>query len=180
MILNIVDKFKLLVIGACLSYASTLSAAPVDELKAAYILNFAKLTDWPIETFSSDTDPIVFCGAPADPVMDALRALGEKNINGRPARVKTLRNPTENAGCHVQFIGVKSEKWLAGERSARKRGVLLIGDADGFVDAGGIIGYFLLDGKLRFEINTENARASELVLSARLLKLARVREDAKR
>lgn len=178
MILISPTRIKSLLLSACLCLALPVSAAPVDELKAAYILNFAKLTTWPSGIFSADTEPLVFCGFAADPVMDAMRALGERSVDRRPVRVKTIKDPQANKGCHVIYYGQRrlgeSEAFFA----VRRRGLLLIGDSDGFITSGGTINYFLQGGKLRFEISADNARAAELVISARLLNLARKPEEA--
>lgn len=176
MIQSLNHRIKMLLMGVLMMSALPGYAAPVDELKAAYILNFAKLTTWPDDLFNSPSDPLVFCGFAPDPVMDALRALGERNVDGRPVRVKTLKVAKDNKGCHVVYFG-RSLSLAREAPSLQRRGLLLIGDVDGFVEQGGIINYFLQSGKLRFEINADNARSADLVLSARLLNLAKRREE---
>lgn len=105
--------------------------------------------------------------------MEALRDLGERNVDSRPIKIKTLRNPKDNSGCHVLFLSSTSSRALPELASTQRRGLLLVGESVGFLEQGGIINYFLQTGKLRFEISVENARAADLVLSARLLNLAR-------
>lgn len=165
-----------LLLGVLIFHTPTLLAAPLDELKAAYLLNFAKFTTWPSDQFSGSQDPIVFCGAANDPVMDSMRALGERRVNNRIVRIRTLKDLRDNAGCHVLYSGQQSLSVLINADGLRRRGLLLVGDAKNFLQQGGTISYFLQQGKLRFEISAENARAVDLVLSARLLSLARLRE----
>lgn len=50
--------------------------------------------------------------------------------------------------------------------------VLTVSDAPGFVQAGGMIGLKLRGGRIGFDINHGAARATGLVLSSQLLKLA--------
>lgn len=167
-----------LLVGVLFFNATPLRAAPVDELKAAYLLNFAKFTTWPSDQFSRTDDPVVFCGEANDPVMDAMRALGERRVDNRIVRIRTLKDLRDNSGCHVLYSGQLSSSTAISADRSRRRGLLLVGDAENFLQQGGTISYFLQQGKLRFEISAENARAVDLVLSARLLSLARQREDA--
>lgn len=155
---------------------SSVCAAPLDELKAAYLLNFAKFTTWPPDQFAAGNSPVVFCGVANEPVMDAMRALGERRVDNRVVRIRTLKDPRDNAGCHVLYSGQQTQPVSAHPDALRRRGLLLVGDAGNFLQQGGTISYFLQQGKLRFEISLENARAVDLVLSARLLSLARHRE----
>ena len=58
--------------------------------------------------------------------------------------------------------------------------MLTVGQAGDFIRAGGILGFFLQDGRLRFEINPEAAQRVGLRISSRLLMLAKVTGDKKR
>jgi hypothetical protein len=48
-----------------------------------------------------------------------------------------------------------------------------VGEADHFVQDGGMIGFFLDDNKVRFNINLDAAGRAKLKISARLLALAK-------
>jgi hypothetical protein len=51
--------------------------------------------------------------------------------------------------------------------------VLTVGESEDFVQAGGMIGFFLEDNKVRFEINLNATERAKLKISARLLALAK-------
>jgi hypothetical protein len=51
--------------------------------------------------------------------------------------------------------------------------VLTVGESAAFADSGGMINFLVDDNKLRFDINTESGRRAKLVMSSRLLSLAR-------
>lgn len=172
-------RFKILQIllfCALLSNALFVFAAPIDELKAAYLLNFAKFTTWPADQFRNSNEPLIFCGFSNDPVMDAMLALGERRVDNRLVRIRAIKEVKDETGCHVLYAG-RQASWPTGNGAIeRRRGLLLVGDSERLLAQGGIILYFIQSGKLRFEINAENARAADLVLSARLLSLAKKRE----
>jgi hypothetical protein len=73
----------------------------------------------------------------------------------------------------VAFLGAATpavlESWLA---ALATEPTLTVGDGDGFIDAGGMIGFVIVDETVRFEINAAAARAARLQLSSRLLALA--------
>ena len=52
--------------------------------------------------------------------------------------------------------------------------MLTVGDADNFVDSGGIIGFFTENGKIKFQVNLPAAKSANLLISSKLLRVARV------
>ena len=56
--------------------------------------------------------------------------------------------------------------------------VLTVGDSTGFATAGGMLGLVRVDRHLAFEANPQEIRAAGLVVSAKVLKLARIRRTA--
>ena len=57
----------------------------------------------------------------------------------------------------------------------RGHSVLVIGESRGFASRGGIINFYVREGKtVRFEINPAAARREHLKISSNLLKLARI------
>jgi hypothetical protein len=57
---------------------------------------------------------------------------------------------------------------------ARGESILTVGEAEGFTDAGGIIGFHVEKNRVRFGINLEAARIDRLQFRSQLLKLADV------
>jgi hypothetical protein len=54
----------------------------------------------------------------------------------------------------------------------REQPVLTVSDIDNFIESGGIIGFRLIDNKVRFDINTGAAKTAGLSISSKLLTLA--------
>jgi hypothetical protein len=52
-------------------------------------------------------------------------------------------------------------------------GVLTIGEGEAFVREGGMIGFIIENRRVRFDINQAAAMRSQLIMSARLLSVAR-------
>jgi hypothetical protein len=70
------------------------------------------------------------------------------------------------------FVSARSGDASAVLRAAAGRPVLTIGEADGFLEGGGIITMKIVDGKVRFEIHAANAQKAGLRISSQLLSLA--------
>jgi hypothetical protein len=170
--------FVLLLLGCLLQNGTALAAdAPSveNQVKSAFIINFIQFTEWPEGTFSKSDDPIVIGVIGPDAMEAALStAIAGKTIHARKLVVKHMTASTLS-GCHVLYIGSAYQdqapailKALEGART------LTIGDKESFIDAGGIIRFYLEDRKVRFEINQAAAERLRLQISAKLLKLARV------
>ena len=52
------------------------------------------------------------------------------------------------------------------------RPILTVGEADHFLEAGGVIAMKNVDGRVRFEVSTVNAQKAGLQISSQLLNLA--------
>src|SRR5213594_432032 len=82
-------------------------SAPVSEteVKAAFLYNFAKFVEWPVEAFSSDTAPIQL-GVFGDEEFTAkLKSLlSDKKAHGRSFEVKRLSTPQEAKNVQIVFV----------------------------------------------------------------------------
>jgi hypothetical protein len=141
------------------------------EIKAAFLFNFAKFTDWPPSV--DDGRPITFCSMDRR-VADAL----EKTVAGEQLRgtVAAVRRVDLSAGmdqCAVLYVGAPDERDLARILSlAEGHHVLTVGSGSRFVELGGMVRLFLMDGRMRFAVNAVAAERASLHLSSRLLRLA--------
>ena len=132
------------------------------DLKAAYLYNFVQFVKWP----AGGSGTIGVLGD--DPFGGKLEAALQGKLS-----VKRSRKPEDLRGCKVVFISNSERGSVAGIlASLAGTSVLTVGESEGFVKQGGIIG-FIMDGeKVRFEINTRAAQRGGLEISSRLLKLA--------
>jgi len=83
--------------------------------------------------------------------------------------------------CHVLFFhATKGHNYHDFLELVRDSNVLTVGDMKDFTAKGGIIGFVVEKGKVRFEINLTTARRAKLKISSKLLRLAkRVIEEKK-
>jgi YfiR/HmsC-like len=145
------------------------------QVKAAFLFHFAQFVDWPPEAFKGADSPITYCTAGGDPFEGGLDAsLMGKTIGGRPVRVLHFKEAAESQGCQILFLGIADKKVVSATLGKLNGSpVLTVGESEHFAQGGGMIGFFLEDNKVRFEINVEAAEHAKLKISARLLALAK-------
>ena len=151
------------------------SAAEEYEVKAAFLFHFAQFVDWPADAFPDGSSPLMYCTLGDDPFRGVLDAsLNGKTIGTRPIRIWHLKPAQDVQGCHVLFFGASEKKSIPAVLSGiQGKPVLTVGETERFVTSGGIIGFCLVENKVRFDINLDNAEKGRLKISSRLLSLAR-------
>ncbi|MBI2289051.1 MAG: YfiR family protein [Betaproteobacteria bacterium] len=144
-------------------------------VKAAFIFNFAKFTEWPTAASGATRGQIVLCAFVGAPYGAALAAIDGKSVQGRIMRVRRGVRPDEIKSCHMMFIAEPEERRIPELlRVVKGSPVLTVGDVDGFAEAGGMIGLINADNRVQFEINNEAAQRANLKISSQLLRLARL------
>ena len=145
------------------------------QVKAAFLYNFAKFVNWPPQTFRSPDEPITICVAGEDPFGGVLRdTIKGREAAGRTLVVKNVSSAGHLAGCQILFISNSEGKRFSLLSRIKQCGVLTVGETAGFAAAGGVINFKLKDGRVRFEINVDEAQQRELRISSKLLTLAEV------
>jgi hypothetical protein len=164
---------------ACLVHAAGSAKAgesvvTESQIKAAFLLNFAKYVEWPAEAFAYTNSPIVVVIFDDDELSMAFQKVAEgKIISGRRIEFKRAVRPEECGICHVLFVGTREPRQVGQilER-LRKTSVLTVGACDEFLDKGGIINLAQRDRKVRLDISLTSARQARLRISSQLLSVA--------
>jgi len=153
-----------------------------DAAKAICIYNFAVFVDWPATTFVNADSPFVI-GVLGDDTFagDLDKAINDKKAQGRKLVVrklkwnKDLKDSKDLKDCHLLYIAA-TESIHGDEIIQMRKGtpILTIADFPDFAKHGGIINFILEDSKVHFEVNVDAAKQSELNISSRVLKLAKI------
>jgi hypothetical protein len=158
------------------------------RIKAAFLYNFVKFIDWPEEKMGESDDPITIGIIGKDPFGEAFKPLKYKQIKGKQVIIKRFKGLKELEEakekkkseqfeeikkCHLLFI-CNSEKQKLKEilNMVKDHHVLTVGDTKGFLEAGSIVEFIMVDRKVRFGINVAAAREAELTIRSQLLRLA--------
>jgi hypothetical protein len=162
-------------IAGLLLMQSSVSAQDVTEpaLKAAFIYNFVKFTEWPTDAAPAQ-EPFVLCVLGDAAVSDELaRAVKTRVLTGHTTSVSFMTPGEAPRKCHLLYVsGVTSGQAARLVAGLRDVPVLTISDLEGFTELGGIARFFFEHGQLRFSVNLESAERAHLHMSSRLLALA--------
>jgi len=156
--------------------ATQASVAKEYEVKAVFLLNFAQFVEWPDGTFPSADTPICIGILGDDPFGAVLdRAIQGERVKDRPLAAKRFRHLEDVKDCHLLFIS-RSERARLPQILAKigRTSILTVGETDRFAHQGGIINFRLQGNTIRFEINVDAARRSNLKISYKLLRLATI------
>ncbi len=180
-----------------LALGAPLLAQPIGDremqVEAAFLVNFVRYAEWPAHRFADPDAPYVIAvvdgGArtATDTIAAIARAAGP--IQGRRIEVRAVdltgRKGSEQRkaalarlrASHLAFLPSTSPASTAEFLAALEGSpVLTVGDAKGFVAAGGMLGLVRSGPRVAFEANPEAIQAGGLGLSAKVLKLARIRQ----
>lgn len=159
----------------CLWGAPACRAQGVTEplVKAGFVYNFAKFTEWPAGSIAAGA-AVQLCLTAGDPLGAVAQAIDGKPLQGRAVVVRRQVRLEELRHCHIVYITDTDERRQSDAlRALRGLPVLSVGDGDGFAEVGGMIGLLSEGGRIQFEVNSDVAQAAGLKISSQLLRLAR-------
>ena len=130
-------------------------------LKAAFIYNFAKFTEWPTEVMPP-AGPLVLCVLGDAAIGDALeRVVRGRTLAGHSIGVSQADSagpPRE--GCHVLYVsGVTASRAATLVAGLRDAPVLTISDLRGFTELGGVAQFYFKAGQ--FAVARSGHRGSD-------------------
>jgi hypothetical protein len=168
----------LAVLTGWLSTADTLRGQLPREydVKAVFLYNFVSFVTWPDSAFADANTPFVIGVLghdPFGPVLDEV--VRSEQAKNRALVVKRMGRVEEATDCHILFIsGSEGRRVPEILRKQAGRPTLLVGDFPGFAEAGGMVGFRMEGSRLKLDINVDAARAANLAISSKLLRVARV------
>jgi hypothetical protein len=159
----------ILLVMRCVGFAQDVTEP---SLKAAFIYNFVRFTEWP-DAFPA-ANPFVMCVLGDAAVSDALeRTVRGRDVAGHPMVVSRVTSVGPKPPCHVLYLsGGTASQQAQVIAPLGDAPVLTISDVQGFTEIGGMVQFFFEHGQLRFSIRLEPAKRARLQISARLLQLS--------
>jgi hypothetical protein len=161
--------------------APNASAQIENSVKAAFVFNFLRFTEWPAQRLAGSDAGMTLCVWPGSAqLLDSLRSLSGRTVDQHVLSVSDIDRIDDLQRCHALFIPDAAQRRLPAGllRRAESQDVLTVGDAEGFTAAGGMIGLVPEGTRLRFEINDKAVKRSALKLSSQLYKLGRMAQES--
>jgi len=145
-------------------------------LKAVFLLNFARFTDWPTNAFDQPKSPLVIGVLGDDPFGELLDvATRDESIDGRKFIVERYRRLAEIKTCHILFVSQSEMPRLARIIAALSgRPILTVSDIGDSAQRGLCAGFVTENNKIRLQINVASLKNANLSMSSQLLRLAQI------
>lgn len=156
-----------------LSVVNTYASESEYDIKAVYVYQFTKYTEWPDGLFEPDSNSLRICMQGRNLHSKSFDKITGSLSQDRVIVVEHLESLQQLSGCHVVFISRSEEKRL--DQILRRTSplpILTVSDIDGFASRGGIIALVVEGKKIRLKINYDAAREAGLKLSSKLLAIA--------
>ncbi|MGY6274478.1 YfiR family protein [Methylomonas sp. MgM2] len=166
---------KILVFGIACGWSASSCATGNEgvnreyQLKTAYLLHFAELTEWPEST------SITICLQGHGPIETYLPALNGVKAHDQTIQVLLGDHPLIQQ-CQILFLSEADTLSKSLLTEAKSHHVLLVSDTDDFARNGGMIQFTLRDNKLKLVVNLTSVKEAGLKLSSKLLRMAEILE----
>ncbi len=146
------------------------------DVKAAVIANMMLFVEWPLGG-AQVLDRRNLCYLGAGPVTSALAQLDGQLLGGR--RLKVIRvDAAAVFDCHALYVaGSEAGPWRRAGPSLNGRGVLLVADSAELSKQGAMVHLDVENGRVVFDVDLRAVQLSGLVLSSKVLRLARQVRD---
>lgn len=164
-------------LAVCAPWPASGQSVTAPVLTAAFIFSFAKFTTWPTDLLAPN-QVLSLCVVGDEAVRDALEQTVEgRAIGAHKLSVRVLRSSDAVESCHLVYVNAAEFKRAEPQlRVAKAAPVLTVSDVVDFAESGGIAQLVQEGDRMRFTVNLAAARRARLILSSKLLKLAKVIE----
>ncbi|MGH7852323.1 MAG: YfiR family protein [Candidatus Binatia bacterium] len=166
-----------ILLPASFSVSAQVARPSEAELKAAFVYNFIKFTEWPAEEMANKSEPFVIGVLGKDPFGAVLdKTIEGESFQQRPIVVRRFSRMDESVGnSQVLFIGASEGSNLpAILKLLDGQAILTVSEIENFAQRGGVIKLAKESNKLVFEINVDAAKRAGLAMSVQLLRLAKI------
>lgn len=142
-------------------------------VKAAFLYNFAKFTEWPSAAYANGAAPLRVCVLGRDPFGAALETIDGKRIKQRLIATLRIVRLDQASRCQILYISASERDRLGAILAQLARApILTVTDFPGLDSPGAMINFQTVADKVRFEIDTDHADLAGLSFSSKLLSLA--------
>ena len=154
--------------------AGELTVSNPNQIKSAYLRNFAHYVTWPATAFANTTSPwnigILGDDSFGGVLEETLKGRVEQKRSFRVFRADTLK---DLPSCQIIFIAYQdAAKRRAVLKELQGQPVLTVGDAAGFLQEGGIIQFQVKD-RVEMSINLDQSGTAALTIPTKMLEVAR-------
>ena len=176
-LLNWLRAYFLILCTGFLFPSSLVAQQSEYTIKAVFLEHFTRFIEWPESCKIADTStPFFITVIGENPFGSILEQIyTEQRIKNKRVKIRYISSLDKITDCHILFISSSAKEILPEILSStRNKPILTVSDTEGFAENGVLINFYMTGDKIKFEINEKAVHASGLVMSYRLLNLARI------
>ncbi len=146
------------------------------QVKAAFLYHFANFVDWPSSTFKATEGHVRICLLGKSPFGEILAAsLAKKTVGDHAFNIQENPPKAQLQQCHILYLPDTETAKIQRFRKEISQGeVLTVGETFEFIEKGGMVQFFLQDKKVKFAVNPDAINQTNLKVSSKLLRLAKI------
>ena len=149
--------------------AVTASAQREYLIKAAFIFDMLKATQWP----KARPGRVVLCVLGQDPFGAAWRSIEGRPLGKGRLDVAPIQAASDVAGCDALFLGTSERaRWPQIRDALGTRPILTMSEMVGFARDGGMVALMDVENRLRFDVNLKAVRKAGLSINTDALEQA--------
>jgi hypothetical protein len=143
----------------------------VSQAQSMFIYNFSRLIQWPAG--SSSGEFIIGVIGDNEVYSSLLSFVANKKVGAQAIVVKNFEDPQSISRCQILFVGdSKISKFPEVINRIQGFNSLVITEKRGMINSGSAIDFILVEDKLKFVMNAENAAKYNLTVSKSLEDMA--------
>jgi len=173
-------KTLLPLILCALIFLSSITATSARSLEKQTVLtmltlNIARFTHWPEQVFINTESTLNLCVFGDNIIQESFSTIDNKTINTNTLHIINISRLRNLKRCQILYLSdLDRNKLIPLLEELKGLPILTVGENLAFIKAGGMIGLDLIQGKIQLNINLPIVKGAELVISSRLLKLAKI------
>lgn len=135
------------------------------KYQAMFVYNIAKLAQWDAGHNTAGEFKIAVLGNPnVTTVMSQF--LDGRKVGNQSIKVESYNGVDDIATCHILFVPANTKNSIEKlMKATENRNIMLVTERDGWGKKGSTINFVLVDGKMKFEVNTSAAQRANIKLS---------------
>ncbi len=168
-------RFLFILLLSLILAGNALAAPPPveNQIKAAYIYNFAKFIQWPDKSFADSKSPLIIGLLGDSDFKHELMSLSTKTVCKRPIEVVQFKTLDKIGSCHILYVSSLWKEDIAQVlKNLQGRGIVTVSTTKNFAKHGGTIQFLKKRQRLRFIINLKAAQNDAIKIDSQLLSLA--------
>lgn len=151
--------------------ASAQSSMTKPDYQSMFIYNFIGLVEWPS---SYKTGDFVIGVYGKNPILESLaRYMAKKRIGSQKIQITRFKTLSEIKKCHIIFIPAENGNEISRVvAKVKKYNTLIITDSDNALNKGSAINFIMVNNRLKYKFNKNNALNHGLKINRKLEQFA--------